>query len=66
VFKTERYTKMHGTFVWPSEELGGPIEVTKAEFERLIFLRRRGNTAENSLRKSSREAPENVDITRVS
>lgn len=38
VFNIAKNIKMHGTFIWPGEELGKSIEVTKAEFDRLIFL----------------------------
>jgi hypothetical protein len=38
VFNIAKNIKMHGTFIWPGEELGKTIEVTKAEFDRLIFL----------------------------
>jgi hypothetical protein len=38
VFNVSKNIKMHGTFIWPGEELGKSIEVTKTEFERLIFL----------------------------
>jgi len=38
VFNISKNIKMHGTFIWPGEELGKSIEVTKAEFDRLIFL----------------------------
>ena len=38
VFNIAKHIKMHGTFIWPDEKLGLSIEVTKAEFDRLIFL----------------------------
>ena len=38
VFNISKNIKMHGTFIWPSEELGRSIEVTKAEYECLLFL----------------------------
>jgi len=38
VFNIAKNIKMHGTFIWPDEELGKSMEVTKAEFDRLIFL----------------------------
>ena len=38
VFNIAKNIKMHGTFIWPGEELGKSIEVTKTEFDRLIFL----------------------------
>jgi transposase-like protein len=62
VFKIEKHIKMHGTFIWPHENLGKSIEVTKAEFDRLIFLRKREKISERTLGKSS----ENLDIIRVS
>jgi len=38
VFNISKNVRIHGTFIWPGEELGKSIEATKAEFERLIFL----------------------------
>jgi len=38
VFNISKNIKLHGTFIWPSEDLGKSIEVTKSEFDRLIFL----------------------------
>jgi len=38
VFHITKHVKMHGTFIWPHEDLGKTIEVTKAEFDRLLFL----------------------------
>ena len=38
IFNISKYVKLHGTFVWPHEDLGKTIEITKAEFERLLFL----------------------------
>lgn len=38
VFQITKQIKMHGTFIWPHEDLGKTIEVTKVEFERLLFL----------------------------
>jgi len=49
---------MHGTFIWPHEDLGKTIEATKAEFDRLLFLNKQERTAE--------KIAESLDITRVS
>lgn len=38
VFNISKYIKMHGTFIWPQADLGKTIEVTKSEFDRLLFL----------------------------
>ena len=46
VFKVSKHVKMHGTFIWPNEELSRTIEVTKAEFDRLLFLNKQEIIAE--------------------
>ena len=46
VFNITKHIKMHGTFIWPHEDLGKTIEVTKAEFNRLIFLSKQEIVAE--------------------
>jgi transposase len=38
VYRISKYVKVHGTFIWPHEELGKTIEITKAEFDRLLLL----------------------------
>lgn len=38
VFNITKHVRMHGTFIWPHEDLCRTIEVTKAEFDRLLFL----------------------------
>ena len=58
VFKSEKYVKMHGTFIWPQADLGKTIEVTKTEFERLIFLNKQEILAERTAKS--------IDIMRVS
>lgn len=40
VYVLSRYVKAHGTFIWPHEYLGRTIEITRAEFERLLFLKK--------------------------
>jgi transposase-like protein len=40
VFNISRYMKAYGTFIWPHENLGTTIEVTNAEFDRLLFLKK--------------------------
>jgi len=46
VFNIAKHIKLHGTFIWPQEELGKTIEVTKAEFDRLLFLNKKEICAE--------------------
>ncbi len=46
VFQITKNIKMHGTFIWPHEDLGKRIEVTKAEFNRLLFLNKQEKLAE--------------------
>ena len=46
VFNIAKHIKMHGTFIWPHEDLGKTIEVTKAEFDRLLFLNKQEIIAE--------------------
>lgn len=36
VFNITKHVKMHGTFIWPHEDLGVSIEITSAELEYLI------------------------------
>lgn len=40
VFNISKYVKASGTFIWPHEKLGNSIEITKSEFEQLIFLKK--------------------------
>ena len=47
-FHLTRTFKVSGTFVWPDEKLGKSIEVTRAEFERLICLKKQNKNAENT------------------
>ena len=46
VFVLSRHVKVHGTFIWPEENLGRIIEVTRAEFERLLFIKKQGKMSE--------------------
>jgi transposase-like protein len=45
-FHLTRTFKTSGTFVWPDEKLGGSIEVTRSEFERLISLKKQAKNSE--------------------
>ena len=54
IYELSKYVKVRGTFTWPGENLGKTIEVTRAEFDGLLFIKKRG--------KSSKKA----DIMRVS
>lgn len=49
VYHIGRYIKAYGTFIWPHEKLGSVIEITKAEFDHLIYLKK-------SLRKQIQNA----------
>jgi len=40
IYHIEKYVKTQGTFIWPEEKLGRTIEVTKAEFEHLVYLKK--------------------------
>jgi hypothetical protein len=57
VFQITKHVKMHGTFIWPSEELGGKIEVTRPEFDRLLFLNKQEILAERMAK--------NLEIMRI-
>jgi len=46
VYRISKYVRAHGTFIWPHEELGKTIEITKAEFDRLLLLEKYRNSAE--------------------
>ena len=48
VFNISKHIKMHGTFIWPHEDLGKTIEVSRAEFERLLFLHKQEILAERT------------------
>ncbi|MCL1877231.1 MAG: hypothetical protein FWF80_00060, partial [Defluviitaleaceae bacterium] len=39
-FQMTRTFKVSGTFVWPDEKLGKSIEVTRAEFDKLISIKK--------------------------
>jgi transposase-like protein len=47
VFELSKYVKVSGTFIWPAESLGAVIEITRAEFERLLFIKRRAKYTNN-------------------
>ena len=57
VFNIAKYIKMHGTFIWPHEGLGKTIEVTKFEFDCLLFLNKQEITTE--------KIAKNLDIMRI-
>ena len=40
VFCVSQYIKLSGTFVWAHESFGGSVEITKAEFEHLISIKK--------------------------
>jgi hypothetical protein len=47
-FRLTRIFKISGTFVWPDEKLGRSIEVTSAEFDHLISLKKHRKSAKNA------------------
>lgn len=47
-FQMTRTFKASGTFVWPDKKLGNSIEVTRAEFDRLISIKKYRKNAEKS------------------
>jgi len=47
-FHLTRTFKTSGTFVWPDEQLGKSIQVTRAEFEHLISLKKTRRNAVNA------------------
>ena len=57
VFQITKQIKMHGTFIWPHKELGSTIEVTRAEFERILFL--------NKMEILEERTAKSLDIMRV-
>ena len=48
VYHVSKYVKVHGTFIWPGENLGGTIEITKVEFDRLVFLKKHEKVSEKA------------------
>jgi hypothetical protein len=40
IYHIAKYVRTHGTFIWPEGKLGVTIEVTKAELEHLIRLKK--------------------------
>jgi hypothetical protein len=58
VYVLSKYVKARGTFLWPHEDLGEIIEVTKTEFDSLLFVGKYkksfGNNVENTVVISSK------------
>jgi transposase len=52
VYSIAKYVKTHGTFIWPHENLGRTIEITKAEFDRLLFLKKHEKVSGKVLQKT--------------
>jgi len=50
IFNIAKYVKTSGTFLWPHENLGKSIEVTKAEFDCLLFLKKQEKVHEKVLK----------------
>jgi transposase-like protein len=46
IYELSKYVKVHGTFLWPDENLGRTIEITSSEFEGLLFLKKQGKVSE--------------------
>jgi len=51
VYVLSKYVKTHGTFIWPGENLGRMVEVTRTEFDRLIFLEKYKKHSKNDVVK---------------
>jgi transposase-like protein len=49
VYVLSKYVKTRGTFIWPHEDLGAAIEVTKTEFDRLLFVEKYKKSFENNV-----------------
>jgi transposase len=62
VYRISKYVKVRGTFIWPHEELGKTIEITKAEFDRLLLLEK----YKKSSGTISQITSINLDFVRVS
>jgi transposase len=62
VYRITKHVKVHGTFIWPHEELGTTIEVTKVEFDHLLLLEKYRKNPETISQKTST----NIDFMRVS
>jgi transposase-like protein len=45
IYELSKYVKTHGTFIWPGENLGRTIEVTRAEFESFLFIKKQGDSS---------------------
>ena len=62
VYVLSKYVKVHGTFIWPDDKLGKTIEVTRSEFDGLMFLEK----YKKSSAKSVINIVKTLDITQVS
>ncbi|MDR3296079.1 MAG: IS66 family insertion sequence element accessory protein TnpB [Clostridiales Family XIII bacterium] len=51
IFELSKYVKVCGTFTWPGENLGRTIEVAKAEFDRLLFIKKVHKKAKKNIGK---------------
>jgi hypothetical protein len=47
IYHISKYIKTHGTFIWPDEELGKSIEITRPGFEHLISLQKHKRITDN-------------------
>jgi hypothetical protein len=45
IYELSRYVKVHGTFFWPGESLGRTIEVTRAEFESFLYIKKQSKSS---------------------
>ena len=61
VYRISKYIKIRGTFIWPHEELGDAIEITKAEFDHLLVLEKYRKNIGAITQKTSK----NLDFMRV-
>jgi len=66
VYRISKYVRVHGTFIWPHEELGKSIEITKAEFDRLLLLEKYRKNSGKVPQEISQITAINLDFMRVS
>ena len=47
IFELSKYVKVSGTFTWPNEKLGKTIEITRAEFDGLLLVKKQRKTSKS-------------------
>lgn len=60
VYLVSKYIKVHGTFIWPGDDLGMTIEISKAEFDHLIFLQKSKKSTVKLLEETAQIILENT------